>query len=201
MMVDLPLVKYRTWEISGLGHGRKSGERVGTSASGVAGLFGVLRGHEINTPGYKIEHALRIGLPRKAASGCLSMLSKDVVLPATGRDRSAMNANNNLGSIPYGALFSLPAGTDISSLDLSEPGRRLTEAVREYGIYVTDGGGCNAGGLEADQYVSKEMVRILRKDIRKIYSRMRMVLNNDVFGSPVAGGGDPLAPNCAFDAR
>ena len=76
------------WDIRGLGHGTKPLERVGTAAAGVAGLFGVLRGHEINTPGYKIAHALHIGLPRKAGSGCKAMLSKEYVLPATARDQS-----------------------------------------------------------------------------------------------------------------
>jgi hypothetical protein len=47
-----------------LGHGTRRGERVGTSASGVAAMFGPLRGHEINTPGYRIEHALQMVLPR-----------------------------------------------------------------------------------------------------------------------------------------
>ncbi len=192
--------QYWTWDIKGLGHGQRQGQRVGTSASGVAGLFGVLRGHEANTPGYRIEHALRMGLPRKPGADCKVMLSTEVVLPATGRDRSAKEARNNVGHIPYGGLLALPPSVDLDSLGLSEPGRRLAEAIRDYGIYVGDGGGCNAGAIEADQEVEEGIRKQLREDSRKFYPLMRMVLNNDVLGSPVAGGGDPLGPNCAFDA-
>jgi hypothetical protein len=192
--------QYRTWDIKGLGHGTRDGERIGTSASGVAGLFGVLRGHEINTRGYKIEHALRMGLPRKPGADCKVMLSNDVVLPATGRDRSAKEAANNVGNIPYGGLLALPPGVDLEGLGLSEPGQRLAEAIRDYGIYVGDGGGCNAGAIEADQEVDEGIRKQLREDIRKFYPLIRLVLNNDVLGSAVAGGGEPLAPNCAFDA-
>jgi hypothetical protein len=192
--------QYRTWDIKGLGHGRSQGERIGTSASGVAGLFGVLRGHEINTPGHKIEHVLRMGLPRKPGKDCKIMLSEEIVLPATGRDRSARNEGNNVGHIPYGGLLALPPTVDLDALGLSEPGRRLAEAIRDYGIYVGDGGGCNAGAIEADQEVDERIRKRLRDDIRKFYPFIRLVLNNDVLGEAVAGGGEPLAPNCAFDA-
>jgi hypothetical protein len=192
--------QYKTWNIKGLGHGERQGQRIGTSASGVAGLFGVLRGHEINTPGYKIEHVLRMGLPRKPGADCKVMLSTEVVLPATGRDRSAKDPKNNVGNIPYGGLLALPPMIDLDGMGLSEPGRRLAEAIRDYGIYVGDGGGCNAGAIEADQEVDESIRKQLREDSRKLYPHIRLVLNNDVLGSPVAGGGEPLAPNCAFDA-
>jgi hypothetical protein len=192
--------KRGTWNIRGLGHGTRYGERVGSAASGVAGLFGVLRGHEINTPGYKITHALHLGLPRKEGPGCKVMLSKEVVLPATFRDKSYNSAGNNTGNIPYGALMALKQDIDIATLGLSEIGLRLAEGLQEYGAYVVNGGGCNAGAIDADQHVSYATKRQLRSDIRKIYPLMRRVMNNDVLGSPVAGGGTPLGPNCAFDA-
>ena len=129
------------------------------------------------------------------------MISTESVLPATGRDRSARNADNNTGHIPYGGLLAIPPSVDLDSLGLSEPGRRLAEAIRDYGIYLGDGGGCNAGAIEADQEIAEKTRKQLREDTRKFYPFMRMVLNNDVLGSPVAGGGEPLAPNCAFDAR
>jgi hypothetical protein len=192
--------KYTTWDIRGLGHGTRRGENVGTAASGVAALFGVLRGHEINTPGHKIEHALHIGLPRKPGRGCNVMLSDQVVLPATNRDRSAGSGGNNGGAIPYGGLLALKPSVNIASLNLSEPGRRLAAAIQNYGMYVINGGGCNAGAIDADQNVSAAVKNQLRNDIRKIYPHVRLVLNNNVMGSPVAGGGSPRAPNCAFDS-
>lgn len=190
--------QYRTFDVRGLGHGTRPLQRLGMAASGVAGMFGVLRGHEINTPGYQIEHALRMGLPRKA--GCNIMLSQEIVLPATGRDQSATSPGNNTGHIPYGGLLALPRNIHVTALGLSEPGIRLAHAIQRYGIYVGDGGGCGAGALEADQLVDPAIKRTLRNDIIKLHRHVRLVLNNDVLGSPVAGGGTPLGPNCAFDA-
>ena len=188
--------QYKTWDIRGLGHGTRSGERMGTSASGVAGLFGVLRGAEINAAGHKIEHALRMGLPRKP--GCKIMLSRSVVLPATTGDRNRSTSGYNTGSIPYGGLMALPPSVNIAGMGLSEPGRRLAQAVQDYGVYALDGGGCSAGALEADQHVNGGVKDQLRNDIRKIYPRMRLVLNNNVLGSSTAGGGAPRGDNCAF---
>ena len=189
----------REWDIRGLGHGTKQGQYLGATATGVASMFGLLRGHEINTPGYEIEHALQIALP--AGAGCKIMLSRDITLPATSRDGSAGNPNNNTGNIPYGGLLALPASVDISKLGLSEPGRRLAEGIRNYGIYVVDKGGCDAGAIRADQHVNGATLSKLSADIPKIYPHIRMVLNNNVMGSPVAGGGTALAPNCAFDGK
>jgi hypothetical protein len=182
----------RQWDIRGLGHGTRSGERLGTSASGVAMMFGLLRGHEINTPGYRIGHALQIALPR--LPGQPMMLSRQVVPPATNTDGSAKQGGNNTGNIPYGALLALPPSVNISKLGLSEPGRRLAEAIRDYGMYVVDGGGPT---IRADQNVSKQVLSQIWNDIGKFYPHIRMVLNNNL-GSPVAGGGKALAPNCAI---
>ena len=64
-----------------------------------------------------------------------------------------------------------------------------------------DGGGCNAGALhEPTRTVNANTAKLLRADIRKFHRYIRLVTNNDVLGSPVAGGGEALAPNCAFDA-
>ncbi|MEZ5865784.1 MAG: hypothetical protein R3D25_17580 [Geminicoccaceae bacterium] len=129
------------------------------------------------------------------------MLSKDIVPPATTRDGSAGNADENTGNIPYGALLALPSSVSISALGLSEPGTRLARALRDYGMYVVDGGGCGGGAIRADQFVSDQTANQLRRDIPKIYRHIRMVLNNDVLGSPVAGEGSALAPNCAVDGN
>ncbi|MEZ5861309.1 MAG: hypothetical protein R3D28_20415 [Geminicoccaceae bacterium] len=190
---------HKTWDIKGLGHGTASGQRLGTSASGVAMLFGILRGDEINTTGHEIGHALQIGLP--AYPNCAMMLSKQIVLPATSRDAFASNSGYNTGNIPYGALMALPRNIDINSLGLSEPGRRLARALQNYGAYVVDNAGCGGGAMRADQEVSSQVRSQISGDMPKIYKHIRMVLNNsNVLGTAVAGGGQPLAPNCAFDA-
>jgi hypothetical protein len=194
--------QYKSWDIKGLGHGTRMGDRLGTSASGVAALFGVLRGHEINTPGHKVQHALQIALPRKhiPRARCNIMLSREILLPAVSRDSSALQAGQNTGNIPYGALLALPPSVTIAGLGLSEPGRRLAEAIQDYGIYVVDGGGCQNAAIRADQHINGSTLALLKRDIPKIHRHIRMVLNNNVLGSPTAGGGTPRAPNCAFDA-
>lgn len=192
--------QYNTWDIRGLGHGVRPGNRIATSASGVAALFGVLRGYEMNTPGHRIGHALQMVAPRKDPGRCNVLLSREAVLPAVSRDGSADEGDNNQGNIPYGGLMAIPRDVNLDALGLSEPGRRLAEALRDYGVYLVDGGGCNGGAIRADQYISRETLQALKNDIPKFYRLMRMVKNNDVLGSPVAGGGTPLAPNCAADA-
>lgn len=192
--------QYFTWSIRGLGHGVRPGNRIATSASGVAALFGILRGYEINTPGHRIGHALQMVAPRLDPERCNVLLSREAVLPAVSRDGSADEGNNNRGNIPYGGLMAIPRDVNLDALGLSEPGRRLAEALRDYGVYLVDGGGCNGGALRADQYISSSTLNALKNDIPKFYRLMRMVKNNDVLGSPVAGGGTPLAPNCAADA-
>ncbi len=191
--------QYKTWSISGLGHGTKRGERLGTSASGVAALFGVLRGDEINNPAKKVEHALQMILPSRP-SNCAMMMGREIVLPATSGDGYMYNSGYNLGNIPYGALMALPppgkGGPDISKLGLSARGKRLAEAVRDYGIYAVDTGACAA--LRADQYVQN--TGELKTALSKIYPHIRRVLNNNVLGTTTAGGGGGIAPNCANDA-
>lgn len=188
---------HRSWDIRGLGHGIYPGRRLGLSASGVTGLFGMLRSHEIDTPGHPIEHALQMLLPRRA--GCKVMLSTEVVLPAVGRD-VVIPPGSNTGHIPYGALLALRPGVDIGTLGLSEPGQRLAAAIRDYGVYAVDGGGCEQGILRGDSTIRATTVEKLRTDIPKLYPLIRMVLNNDVLANAVAGGGRQTAPNCAVDA-
>lgn len=189
-----------TWNIKGLGHGTKMGERLGTSASGVAALFGVLRGEEINDPDpdRKIEHAIQISLPGKP--GSLNMMGQNVVLPAVSRDKYCSTAGYCAGGIPYGALMALlpesKGGPDLSKLGLTMRGKRLAEAIRNYGLYTVDTAGAVA--IRADQYVAN--VAELKADLAKIYPYIRRVMNNDVLNSSTAGGGTALAPNCAFDS-
>ncbi len=194
--------QFKTWDIKGLGHGTKLGDRVGTSASGVAAAFGLLRGAEVNTPGKKIEHALQMVLPMKhtPTMECNILLSREIQLPAVSRDRGAELPKNNTGHIAYGALLALPRTVDIRKLGLSEPGIRLAEAIQKYGIYAVDAGGCAGGALRADQFVSSETLQKLKADIPKFYPLIRLIVNNDYSKQRVSGGGLPTAPNCAFDS-
>jgi hypothetical protein len=189
------------WDIRGLGHGTTQGEVLGASASGTAGLFGVLRGWEANQSGQRIGHALQMVVPR--VGDCPHLLSTTIVYPATNADWDSGAAENNSGGVPYGALFAIPpessGGPNLDSLGLSEPGRRLAETLRDYGAYVVDGTGCSTVALRADQEVNDSIRQQMVDDSAKFYQYMRIVKNNSANQS-VAGGGNPLAPNTAIDS-
>ena len=193
--------QYRNYDPRGLGHGVRAGDRQGTSASGVVPVFGILRGREINTPGMPIQHAMQLSLPRKPTNPCAMMLSKVAQLPAVGTDRSAKDPTNNLGAIAYGSLFALPTeergGPSIDSLGLTEKGKRLAEAFRNYGAYAVDGTSCPH--MRTDQDVQD--VDEINRELKKIYPYLRIVLNSAwTSGQQSVGGGAPLAPNCGYDA-
>ena len=189
---------HRGWDIRGLGHGIHPLRRIGLAPSGASALLGLLRGHEIDTPGRPIEHALLAVLPSRA--GCRSLLSSEVVLPAVARDTAAERGGDT-GHVPRGALLALPRTVDLAALRLSEPGRRLATALRDYGVYALDAGGCTAGRLRTDGAVRPATLARLSSDLARIYPHVRMVLNNDILAQAVAGGGTATAPNCAIDAR
>lgn len=184
-----------------IGHGGPGlPSRPGVTATGIMYFFGLLRGHETNAPGYRIQHALHIALPRRPDHLAM-MLSREIRWPATSGDGSMNQANNNMGHIPYGALLAIPpvakGGPDLEALGLSEPGKRVAHALRDYGMYVTDG--ARNPAMRGDQFVSEAVKAQIMRDLHTLYRHVRMVENNrpDQLAS---GGGAPLAPNCAFDA-
>jgi hypothetical protein len=187
---------HREWDIKGPGHGQPGGARVGVSASGVALMFGLLRGDEINTPGRAIEHALQISLSYKGKCG--NQVRNEAVWPATSTDRYCKTDPALCsGDIPYGALLALPPSVDIAGLGLSEPGRRVATALQNYGAYVVDTTGCP--NMRGDQNIDAAVKRAVIDDMRKVYPLLRMVLNNSA-GQTASGGGSPRAENCSFDS-
>lgn len=193
---------HRANPIRGLGHAAPgTNERgSGITASGMSIFTGLLRGHEVNTPGYKIQHALNVIVTSHPGTCTIPMAKNAYVWPAGGTDWFCGGANC-IGNIPYGALLAIPpeskGGPNLDSLDLSEPGKRVAEALRDYGMYMTDTGGCVA--MRTDQFINSTVENQVRTDLEKVYNYVRMVENGGT--GPVAGGGDPLAPNCAFDAQ
>ena len=166
-------------------------------------MFGSLRGHEIETRGFAIGHSLTLALPVRTGNN--HMLGKGLMAPAFHRDTAVVQNRPGFGegSIPYGALLALPPNVNIDALGLSEPGRRLAQAMRDYGMYVTDmipNGGQPA--IQADQHITQATrAQLVQRDIPKIYPHIRMVLNSEWrSGQTAVGGGQPLAPNCAVGA-
>jgi hypothetical protein len=188
---------HREVDPRGLGHSRPGGPRVGATSIGAAVMFGLMRGHEVNTPGYKIEHAMQITLSYRA--NCAGQPSTKIVWPAAGID-GYCKSNPSLcpGNIPYGALLALPPSTNIAGLGLSEPGKRLAEALQKYGAYVVDTTR-SCPNMRGDQTITTATRTTLRADMKKIYPLLRMVLNNSA-GQTASGGGTPRAENCAFNS-
>ena len=221
-------MQHRSYKPDITGHGTRLGERIGTSASGVAAPFGILRGWEVKKEGHPIGHALQMVIPCLPENFAM-MLGREVWWPAVGMDgHSFINAEHNTGNIPYGSLWAIPpvskGGPDLETLGLTERGKRLAEAIRDYGIYVVD---CGARpSIRCDQSFSETLRSELGMETRKFYKYIRLVLNSvpeegkvkfnfgDKLLNPTggpnkqiipgdfpAGGGEPLAPNTAIDAR
>jgi len=220
---------HKTWSIRGAGHHAQLGEAVGTSASGVAAMFGILRGWEVKAKGHPIGHALQMVLPRTPnhMQGKI-LLGREVWWPAVSMDGSAYtNPQHNTGRVPYGSLWAIPpvekGGPDLAQLGLSEMGLRLAECLRDYGAYAVDGGGATA--LRADQDFDETLAKELKAETAKFYKYLRLVTNSVpeqgkvkfnvrdtrtaatggrqrelVPGQFPAGGGTPRAPNTAIDA-
>ena len=217
-------MQYRSYEHNSIGHGEELAKRVGTSASGVAAPFGILRGWEVKKTGHPIGHAIQIVVPARQAP---IMMAREVWWPAVGMDGFAYTtAEYNIGNIPYGSLWAIPpvseGGPDLDTLGLTEKGRRLAQAFRDYGAYVVDDG--NHPSIRCDQNFSESLRNELVEETRKFYPYIRMVLNSVpdegkvvfnvgdrgwapsgpvkqvIRGEFPAGGGTPLAPNTAIDA-
>ena len=107
------------WSIrGGLGHGTRLGQRLGTSASGVAAPFGLLRGHETNTPGHAINHAMQIVLPRQRRLQYHAVAHHRAAGDGPGR-HGETDTGNNTGNIPYGGLLALPPTVNLETASAS----------------------------------------------------------------------------------
>ena len=181
----------RVWPIDGDGHSGPGGPRIGVSASGVAGLFGLMRGDEINTPGQPIQHVHQIVLSYAAPP----QTKAQAVWPATSIDKYCDKSCS--GNVPYGALLAVPPTVNVDKLGLSEPGARLAHALQDYGVYVVDTTRGPNANMRADQYVDPKVQVALAKDMQKIYPTLRMITNN-AKDQLTSGGGTPRAENCGI---
>lgn len=157
--------KHRTWDARGLGYGPG---KTGFSASGVAGMFGLMRGPEVNTPGCEIAHVHQVAFQRDA-------MKNQTVGPATNIDGFCHSDGCN-GGMPYGALLAIPPGVEIPD-GLSEPGRRMAASLQQYGVYVIDA--TRRGAIfRADQFVDGGVKQQLTNDLTKLLPLLRRVVND-----------------------
>jgi hypothetical protein len=190
---------YRRYSVRGTGHPNGPGTaRVGTSASGFALSWGMVKGADLvgTAP---IMHSLCIILGAGGSHGT-QQVSKVAVWPACCIDGYCSDGTSCLGTIPYGSLFGLPPTVDINSLGLTAMGKRLAAAARDYGWYVNDTGATNL--FRGDKDLTQSLVTEAISQFKIIKPLMRRVLNNESTATqPIcSGGGTPIAPNGAFDA-
>ena len=167
--------------------GKKCVLSIGTRAFGGDNAGGLIRKWELEEAG-SINHAIALDLSS-------FQLSQDIVWPASCKDRFSFL---NWGAIPYGQLFAIPPDADITTQGLSSYGQKVGQAMQRYGAYVVDRQGAKAMSIQTDQYVSKEVIEILREDFPALVRQLRPVLNNTFAASTknhAAGGGQPIAPH------
>ena len=84
-------MQHRSYSPYDEGHGSKLAERIGTSASGVAAPFGILRGWEVQQTGHPIGHALQMVLPRWSHSNRPQPKAVEPVLRNCRRERDTLS--------------------------------------------------------------------------------------------------------------
>lgn len=171
--------------ISGKGHVCISG-RAGTRASGTSGLAGLLRAFEVTEPDLYPKHALALELS-------FDQLSTEYQWPASAVDYRAQN--DNKGHINYGALFAIPpkskGGPNLETLGLSKAGMKIARTLVNYGAYVVDRRGNNAG-ISGDQYIPDDVRSDIEKDLRTIIIPFLREVTNNKESQTFSGGGKAL---------
>ena len=187
----------RITNATGLGHGTSSGDRIGTSASGVSLMAGHIAPWML-AEGVEWPQVLQCTVPRNQggttnADGCFRMLSTNTQLPATTIDGGA---SFNTGPIVYGSVFTTLRSLNLDGFGFNEMQRRMAQCIFDRGIMVVDGGGCRAGNFRCRQGVTGEQRTQILAVMTALQPHMRRITNGEWFdGQTARGGGTPLAQN------
>ena len=110
----------------------------GLKASNWPYMGGTLRVWEMNDSGTsaasRIKHALSLSIPR-------NNLKAGYIWPARGEDYGSTSTDPNLqykGDIRMGTCFALPPSYDIENAGLTDHGKALAYALKNYGAWVGD---------------------------------------------------------------
>ncbi|QTE27881.1 hypothetical protein [Pengzhenrongella sicca] len=158
---------------------RSTGLAVGTRASGVSQLMGLIRAKEVAAK--KIPHTIAIAIPD-------AMLKTGYVWPARRQDSNASSAYK--GQVPMGTMLAIPPSVNVSSLGLSAEGLALARALQDYGGHIVERAGMVA--LYAEPSADAAAIARMKVDWRKLYPLMRVVTNNT--STNIGGGGTRRQP-------
>lgn len=201
--------------------------------SGLSAIGGLIRLHEIPAAAPPIAHLLKVelfahqyyyGRHKLQPNTAINNGRTQYVWPATGSDSytwaSCKPQERCLaykGTNPHlapGALLALPeaAAIELRGQLETEPGRRITDAFRDYGGLIVDDTAGDSASLSweagADKVFAAEYNMTLRtssgpwyRDLVAIFQRLQIVVNN---GPDSIGGGGrrrrpPLSPLCKVD--
>lgn len=170
-------------DLTGSGISPTDGIQISIRAYGGSLIGGIVRKEELDSGA--INHPLAMVIsPQQLRKGELVSsastrrnMSTQKVWPATTTD--GLGYNTYSGSIPMGALFALPADTDIDSLGLTtDEGKTLAKAYKYYGGYVVDAGINTTSIAALEASCTDEQLQHLQTDKRKILNKLVMVTNN-----------------------
>ncbi|MDR2920049.1 MAG: hypothetical protein LBV72_11875 [Tannerella sp.] len=188
--------------------------------SRMSAIGGALRNHELTPTSGPIRHVLKVNVYANK-NLYYDQVTKGYRWPAGGADSSAAGLYGTIRKTPpnkecrMGALLALPASLDIASLELkTEPARILAVAFQDYGAYIVDNTAWDVFAIITEWSPDGRFIDEFKKnwgfafettgtnsnddwreDLRKIFSKMHIVINNTE--ATIGGGGTPrqkLAP-------
>lgn len=182
----------RVHSLSGLGHGTTPGDRVGSSASGVALIGGYLKPSIVETPGREWPNMIHITVPRNAlpnSTGALSILNTSTRLPATTIDS---HPARNDGENDYGEVYTVETSLNLDSFGFDDIQMRFAQCVRRRGLMIVDGGGTVNGGFRAFNGISVSAAEKINAAASALHPYLRRITNGTWFnGQTTRGGGQP----------
>ncbi|HXK32583.1 MAG TPA: hypothetical protein VNM91_01035 [Dehalococcoidia bacterium] len=164
--------------------------------SGLSGVGGSLRLWEV-TGSQPIRHALKVTLPVATLSGCGGGYRWPAMWADAGWNQSG-NINFYSGPVcdlRMGSLVAIGPSENCSALAGSALGRRICQALQDYGAYVVDTHPNVSGWRPATlngEYGTGDYLYDISDELLTLFSRLQVVTNNS--SSNVGGGGTPRQP-------
>jgi hypothetical protein len=179
----------------------------GHGGSGMSSIGGTIRLGELTSPN-PIQHALKVTLWSKKYMAINNDGTPGFRWPALNADGylrdPIMGYAGRNPALEMGALLAIGPNETAEKLGIKTAvGRKLFQALKDYGAYVVDDSACDCFNLTAEQGVNEEVKRVFGhslqasggqffNDVNRMLNYM-FIVNNNAPGS-VGGGGTPRRP-------